>query len=120
MLETFRLIAPEFASILDATVQKYIDLVLPQVSECVFGADYNLAVAYLTADTLSTAIKQQASSVGIASSKKAGDLDITYAMPANLDNYSFSIYGELFKRLRDKHSVGVLVANALDICEAQS
>jgi hypothetical protein len=116
MLDTFRLIAPEFSSVSDADVQKYINLVSPQVSACEFGADYNLAVAYLAADTLATAVKQKLSSVGIASDKKAGDLEITYAMPANLDYYSFSIYGEMFKRLRDKHILGVIIANSRVVC----
>lgn len=112
ILEIFRAVAPEYGSITDANIQVYIDLAIPQVDESQFGTDYNLAVAYLAADILSMAIKQRDSSVGIASSKKAGDLAITYAMPNVLDSYSYSIYGEMFKRLLDKHILGVVVANS--------
>ena len=44
-----RLIAPEFASTDEETVQQWIDLTKTLVSDTAFGEAYEQAVAYLTA-----------------------------------------------------------------------
>lgn len=71
--------APEFASVLDARVQLFIDYAAPQLSEDVFGETHKLAVILLTCHML--AMSTQAGSAGsaVVNSEKVGDLQRTFS-----------------------------------------
>lgn len=87
VLATFRIIATEFASTVDADVEALIAIEAPKVSAEAFGTDTIEAVALRVAHRLELGARRAAASagargVGSASSVKTGDLAITYALSA--------------------------------------
>lgn len=120
-LETFRFIAPEFASVPDNTVNTTLDFVSNELSESKFGSDYTKAHAYLAAHFLAwQALISAGSTSGAATggkviSEKEGDLSRSYSDAGSnsnsgsfLDNLGRTAYGLEYKRLARKHIVPIL------------
>ena len=110
VLEIFRLIALEFASVTGIDAQKYIDLVTSQVSSSCFGDDYKLAIAYLAAHTLALANRVGGES-GSVTMKKEGELSFNFS-GNNGDLMQLTSYGQQFLALQKKHIVGFIVLNS--------
>lgn len=115
-LETFRLLAPDFADAKDDLVLAYRKLVEPMISESKFGDLHPEALVYLTAHRLAyqNLIAEGGASSGavIAGnivSEKEGDLQRSYGSAGSgasgsgsgADAYDKTAYGILFKQIRD-------------------
>ena len=111
VLDVLSLIAPAFDSLSEEVRQSYIDLVTPQVSSCLFGADYELAIAYLAADLITQA-QQTPSTSGTATMKKEGDLQVMYGSLTPSESGYTTKYGRMFDVLKKKHVLTITVANA--------
>ena len=113
-LETFRLVASEFAAKPDATVSDVFELIGPMVSESKFGKLYPQALAYLAAHWLAwqALVTSSGSSAGMTTggrvtSEREGDLSRSYADNSRspnasgsfFDNLERTAYGLEFKRL---------------------
>ena len=112
-LETFRLVASEFAAKPDATVSGVFELVGPMVSESKFGKLYPQALAYLAAhwfawqEIITTSGSSSAAATGgRITSEKEGDLSRSYTDNSRnpttssfADNLDRTAYGLEFKRL---------------------
>lgn len=97
-LEIFRLIAKEFSSMTDGEVSDYISLAELDISEGVYGALYEKALAYQAAHTikLNELMSNGLSSVYALKSEREGDLARTYAVSdtKTSDPLSSTIYGQ--------------------------
>jgi hypothetical protein len=99
-------IAPEFASVLDARVQRFIDRAKLSVNEDIFGRVYDLAVAYLAAHMLAMAVAPSSGGGGIGlivTQEKVGDLSRSYADTSAVATdaaLSRTRFGDEFLRLR--------------------
>lgn len=104
-------IAPQFDS-LDANLRdRFIGYASNQVSEQVFDADYDLAIAYLTAHMLTVSITNTSGDGGYVSQKREGDLSISYQMPTDIEGtLTQSKYGVEFLRIRKLHVIAAVVA----------
>ena len=98
-----RLIAPEFASTDEETVQQWIDLTKTLVSDTAFGAAYEQAVAYLTAHRMKMAglgetgmFGNMAERAGVASYTE-GSTSVSGAEDSSL---ALTPYGLEYLRLR--------------------
>lgn len=120
-LEVFRLVAPEFSAVNDATVNNAITFVSDEISESKFGSQYNKALAYLAAHFLAwqAVIANTGSTSGAAVggriiSEKEGDLSRSYADNGSqisttyTDNLERTAYGLEFLRIRKKRIVPIL------------
>jgi hypothetical protein len=102
LLETFRLLIPEFASLNDETAQKWLDLSDAEVTKTGFRPLIrNQIVVYLTADRMVGSFKQKGAS-GEITSVTEGNLSITYAKGE--DNG----YRQMYKRLVKAHTIAPL------------
>lgn len=109
IIDVFRDIAPQFSSVSDAQVLRFIGYVTCHVSQSVFGCDYELAIAYLAADMIEIANRDDGQTTGMITSKKEGDLSLGYKVP---DDMSYvTTYGQKFLQLRALHVFPVMVAN---------
>ena len=86
VLQAFRLVAPEFATTPDETVEALIELTAPMISASKFGRLYPMAHAYLVAHWLAwqALIAAGGSTSGEAvggriTAEKEGDLSRSYA-----------------------------------------
>lgn len=119
-LETFRLVAPEFSAVNDATVNNAITFVSDEISESKFGSLYTKALAYLAAhffawNAIATAGSTSGAAVGgRIVSEKEGDLSRSYADNGSqvsssfTDNLERTAYGLEYKRLARKRIVPIL------------
>ncbi len=102
LLETFRLLIPEFESLSNETVQKWLDLSSAEVTKTGFKpAIREQIIVYLTADRMVSSYKQKGAS-GEITSISEGNLSITYAKGE--DNG----YRQMYKRLIKAHTIAPL------------
>lgn len=102
LIETFRLLIPEFASINDEILQKWLDLSSADVTQTGFKpAIRDQIIVYLTADRMVSSYKQKGASGEITSISEGG-LSITYAKGE--DNG----YRQMYKRLVKAHTIAPL------------
>jgi hypothetical protein len=128
-LEIFRLVAAEFTSVADGTVNEWLELTAPLVSRKRFGRVYNQALALLTAHRMKMAgadsgsepvaggndLAQLASykSAGVSSYSSGGESisfdngALTSALSADAE-YSQTVYGVQYVTLRDLHSIAIV------------
>ena len=117
ILTVFRVIAPEFATMSDATVKATIELFMGFVSKKTFGDKYKLAVAYLTAHmialqneyTTAAGASTDASVAGVKRERE-GDLEREYAIPDTSDYMSLlykTYYGLMYLQIMKLCSIGV-------------
>lgn len=97
VLAIFRIIAEEFASVSDATVNALTALEAPKVSADAFGTDTLEAVALRAAHRMELGARRAAASagargVGAATSVRTGDLAITYALTLTASNSKVDAY----------------------------
>lgn len=115
-LETFRFVAPEFATKTDLEVNSALEFASSELSESKFGTDYTKALAYLAAHFLAWQITVlSGSATGAATggrivSEKEGDLSRSYADNSGnqttgtyTDNFERTAYGLEYLRIRKKH-----------------
>lgn len=112
ILDTLSCIAPEFDALAETIRTCIIGLAENQVSESVFGVDYEAAVAYLAAHML-TLRQRNDGNGGAVTLKREGDLQLQYAIPsANITaGLYLTAYGVEFLRIRNLHVTGVLCAS---------
>ena len=107
ILAIFRVIAPEFKDIPDATVQANIDIYADMISRANFGKYYERAVAFYTAHNM--ALTNLMTSSGSSSAdvtggaivrEKEGDLEKQYAEGKNSnDLLDKTVYGKQYLNL---------------------
>ena len=111
ILGIFRVVAGEFESVDSDKLRIMIQLQGQRLSEKAFGKNYDLAVAYLVAHTLTLdnvlkngGATSGALTSGAVTSEREGNVQVSYASPSNsgsLDSlYSKTAYGQLFLELR--------------------
>ncbi len=99
-------IAPEFSSVLDARIIRFINRAKVSVNQDVFDTKYDLAVTYLAAHMLSVSAETSGGSAisQIVVSEKVGDLQRAYqnteSTTADPSSLSRTRYGTEFLRLR--------------------
>jgi hypothetical protein len=91
-----------FDSLSDATIQLYIDEAANFISEDIWGDDYNLGLYYLTAHLLSSLVPASGGGAGAAgpvSSRRVGDLSVSFAVAASATttaSFAQTSYGQMF------------------------
>jgi hypothetical protein len=99
LLATFRVLIPEFESLNDETVQKWLDLASIEVTKNGFKPEIReQIIVYLTADRMVNSFKQKGTSgevVGVSE----GSLSITYAKG------DCTGYRQIYKRLVKAHTI---------------
>ena len=115
-LETFRLLASEFANVDDAVVEQYIVLAELRISESKFGQLYTQALALLAAHMLKGSEVNSSggsSGTGAVKSEKTGDLQVEYGVQSKMSagdlEYSKTAYGTQYLALRRQVIVGATV-----------
>lgn len=128
-LVTFRVVAPEFATVDDATVNVWLDLTAPLVSRKRFGRVYEQALALLTAHRMKTANVGSDESdsggldnlggVGVAfkvASYSSGGESISFnnsALTSKISpdaEYSQTAYGVQYLTLRNLYTIPIISA----------
>ncbi len=117
VIAVFRVIAPEFANVTDATLTTWFDLFAPMVSKNIFGAKYNLALAYFVAHIIALngvyATAQGSSTDGSVAGvkrEKEGDLEREYAIPDASDYMSLlykTYYGRMYLQIMKLCAIGI-------------
>ena len=117
VIAVFRVIAPEFANVTDATLTTWFDLFAPMVSKNTFGTKYNLALAYFVAHILALngvyATTQGSSTDGSVAGvkrEKEGDLEREYAIPDASDYMSLlykTYYGRMYLQIMKLCAIGI-------------
>lgn len=96
------LVAPQYDSI--ANRNDYIELAEKKTNRCWYGVNGDEAVALHTAHmiTLATSPLYQEGEAGAVSSKREGDLSISYAVGSNegMDSLNLTHFGKQLLRLR--------------------
>ncbi len=119
VIETFRMIAPEFKEMKDEDVSKWIKLAEPYVSKKKFGDLYEQALAYLTAHKLKMSGHGDTShgTVGDSlrfSSVSEGGSSVSFSSPAaiteNDAEFSLTIYGMSFLKIRKSKIVSIVTS----------
>ena len=116
-IAVFRVIAPEFAQVTDATLTTWFELFAPMVSKKTFGAKYDLALAYFIAHVLAlqgmyatTAGTSSDNSVAGVKREREGDLEREYAIPDASDYMSLlykTYYGRFYLQIMKMCSIGI-------------
>lgn len=103
------IIAPQFNDV--SNRNDFLSLAILQISSDWFADKYDLAVAYLTAHMMSldTSLLRQNGETGAISSKKEGELSITFSSSNSKGdgNFNQTHYGKQYAQLRD--SCGFIV-----------
>ena len=105
---------PEYATLDDAYIQNFISDAYLELAEPRWGNFYNLGLYYLSAHYLYMAKKSaNGQSVGcVLSSQSVGDVSVSYATPANVDQdyyLKLSSYGQRFLYYRLMAGTGGLI-----------
>jgi hypothetical protein len=113
----FDLIAPQYKD--NADKNTWISMASQEVSACYFGANRNRAVALLTAHMMTLTLRSggESGDAGAVTSKKEGDLSITYGSVGKVDDADLgqTSYGRQYISLRRKSNAGgVGVTGGLD------
>lgn len=93
----------------------YIDLANSRISSCYFGKNRNLAIALQACHDYT--MDQRGGDAGTLSSKKEGDLSISYSVSGSTggDDLSQTSFGMALKRLTKQSNGGAIsVTGALD------
>ena len=116
-IAVFRVVAPEFAQVTDATLGTWFDLFAPMVSKKTFGAKYDLALAYFIAHVLAlqgayatNAGTSTDGSVAGVKGEKEGDLEREYAIPDASDYMSLlykTYYGRMYLQIMKLCAIGI-------------
>jgi hypothetical protein len=128
-LAIFRVIAPEFSTVDDATVNAWLDLTAPLVSRKRFGKMYEQSLALLTAHRIKTvnAGSEDTASDGLDSiggvgaafkvaSYSSGGESVSFyngALSQKLSSdaeFSQTVYGVQYLTLRDLHTISIISA----------
>lgn len=116
----FLVIFPEFndsAKYPQARIQLYLTLAAARVNVCAWGDAYDLGIALFTAHYLATMGAAGGGTgaglvTGEKSSKKVGDVQVTYATTSNRDNdagwWNSTIYGRQWWDLFGLYGIGVV------------
>lgn len=115
VLGLFRILASEFASTADATVEAVIDIATLAVSSAAFGARTSEAIARITAHELTllaraAAVSAGSSGVGPVTSLSAGDLSVSYGGLSSVssthedDHYRQTHHGLAYLQIRDSRA----------------
>lgn len=103
-------LAPELEAVSPGDRQTVEELALAQTSAAVFGAQQELAAAYLAAHILT--LRMRGGDAGQITSKREGDLSVTYAHPfvrKALNSLEATSYGLERMRLNRVYALGFLV-----------
>lgn len=113
-LDTFRIVATEFASTVDATVETWVSLVSERISTEVLGARSTEAAARIVAHELTMLARQQAiggAAVGPVQSKSAGQVSVSWGSQgfstsrgSEDDWYRQTIHGLAYLQIRDSRA----------------
>lgn len=116
-ITVFRVIAPEFAEVTDATLTTWFELFAPMVSKKTFGSKYDLALAYFIAHIIAlqneyttTSGASADNSVAGVKREREGDLEREYAIPDASDYMSLlykTYYGRMFLQIMKLCSIGI-------------
>jgi hypothetical protein len=96
---------------------EFIELIIAeaagQISETVWGSDYDLGLLYLTAHIIQTTTPEEgAADAGPINHRKIGDVEVrsaAYLATKSVDGMHRTTYGQAFLRLRRIHQGGPLV-----------
>ena len=115
-IAVFRVVAPEFSQVTDATLETWFDLFAPMVSKKTFGVKYDLALAYFIAHVLAlqgvyaTEGASTDGSVAGVKREKEGDLEREYAIPDASDYMSLlykTYYGRMYLQIMKLCTIGI-------------
>lgn len=99
LLETFRVLIPEFESVPDEAIKQRLNLAALEVTKTGFKPEIrDQLIIYLTADRMATSYKQKGTSGEIIGMSEGG-LSISYA------NSECTGYRQIYKRLVRAHTI---------------
>ena len=103
-----KVVAPEYASMIDAELDVFATEAEIEISETKWGARYPRGVALLTAHLIKVAPSNssESSAVGILNKTKVGNLERGYATKSDPSGYDRTSYGVEFLRLRKQVLMG--------------
>ena len=112
---------PEFDSIADARIETFINKAALLVGSCKWGDLYDEGIALLAAHYLALSILQESASSAISSfpvsSKKVGDVQINFAIPASASAmesfYTKTPYGQEYWALVRLVGIGAVAVSEL-------
>ena len=124
VVNTLKIVAPEFKTLSDDDIQKWIDLAEPFVSKKVFGNLYNQAIAYLSAHFMKMSGLGDTSEGTVGDSMRVasvseGNTSVSY----NTSLFSgdkadselnLSVYGIAYKRIRSSVVIPIISAGVLN------
>ena len=96
--DIFDMYAPQYTD--DSRKTLAITLAKDEIKQCVFGDNYNKAVALLAAHELTVA--DRGGDPGAIAAKREGQLSISYFTASGSGPLSFTSYGQQLQRLRDQ------------------
>lgn len=116
---TLSVIAPQFNSI--ANRDEYLSLAELNVNRCLFDSKGDMAVALMAAHMLALntdPIRQQSGGAGQITSKKEGDLSISFssASDGSGGDLFLTVYGLQFQRLSNSVNTNVYVLGSEETC----
>jgi hypothetical protein len=104
--------APEFATVVDADVQVFLDSAALQMNASAWGARADLGQTYLAAHELAIARPDLAGAAGPVQSESVGQVSVAYAVAqpgATAGEYSGSRFGVEYMRLVRQLGLGLQV-----------
>lgn len=121
VIETVRLVGPEFDDVSDETVEKWIEFVSPMVSRRKFGKLYTQALAYLVCHQLKTIGFGENSAFGTidealrVSSYHEGEVSVGFSISpqsaAQSDGeLALTIYGLKFLEIKRRVIISITIA----------
>ena len=122
-LEIFRMVAPEFAQVQDATVLNWIELAVPMISAKRFGKLYQQALALLTAHKMKLSGLGDTSTGSVddglrVSSYSEGGVSISYSTSGQSamqvdGELALTVYGLQYLELRRKVIIPIISAGEI-------
>lgn len=122
-LEIFRMVAPEFAQVQDATVLNWIELAVPMISAKRFGQLYKQALALLTAHKMKLSGLGDTSTGSVddglrVSSYSEGGVSISYSTSGQSamqvdGELALTVYGLQYLELRRKVIIPIISAGEI-------
>lgn len=103
MLELYRTLIPAHASIPDNVVQVHLELAAQAHSPSAWGAVFAQAMVWYAAHSLERLPEHKGDAPGTVTSKKDGDLAISYSAPTPTPDGSdlyLTAYGQRYEQLR--------------------
>ncbi len=93
----------------DSNLSDWLAYAQECVDRCFFGGDYNKAVAYMACHMFSLAGSRPSGESGVITSKKEGDLAISFGGIPGDDELDLTYFGQQYKRLRKGTRAGITV-----------